>query len=272
LASFYAVLLSLSLLAQSVQAAGSASTLPGQEPGTPVGSFQIGGLDTVNLFNGHLNFRLPLLEIGGRGQAAFSLDLPIDHRWLLLPTSPDTPDTFFPAFISFTSLTPGFMRARHLSDGCQFGVFFETDTQTILTFTTPNGTEIEFRDNNFAGQKTLSQCNELDPGAGMANRGRLFFTEDQSFTFISDSDIFDKTQATNPIQTKPSGYLLTKDGIRYRVTEGQIKWIRDRNGNLLTFTYESSIGRLIGIKDSLNREDTISYSNFEPNPFNTNIT
>ena len=89
----------------------------------------------------------------------------------------------------------------------------------------------------------------------------------QSFTFISDTDIFDMTQATNPIQTKPSGYLLTKDGTRYRVTQGQIKWIRDRNGNLLTFTYESSIGRLTGIKDSLNREVTISYSSFEPNPF-----
>ena len=158
LLSFYVVLLALSLVVQSVQAAGSASSLPGQEPGTPVGSFQISGLDTVNLFNGHLNFRLPLLEIGGRGQAAFSLGLPIDHRWRLMPTSPDTPDTFFPAFISFTSLTPGFMRARHLSDGCQFGVFFETDTQTILTLTTPNGTEIEFRDSNFTGQKTLSQC------------------------------------------------------------------------------------------------------------------
>lgn len=272
LASSFAVLLSMSLLVQSVQAAGSASTLPGQEPGTPVGAFQISGLDTVNLFNGHLNFRLPLLEIGGRGQAAFSLGLPIDHRWLLLPTSPDTPDTFIPAFISFTSLTPGFMRARHLSDGCEYGVFFETDTQTILTFTTPNGTEIEFRDSNFTGQKTLSQCNQFDPGAGMANRGRFFFTEDQSFTFISDTDIFDMTQATNPILTKPSGYLLMKDGTRYRVTEGQIKWIRDRNGNLLTFNYESSIGRLTGIKDSLNREVAISYTNFEPNPFNTTIT
>ena len=270
LVSFCAILLSFSLLTQSVEGAGSASTLPGQAPGTPVGSFQISGLDTVNLFNGHLNFRLPLLEIGGRGETGFSLGLPIDHRWLLLPTTPDQPDTFNPAYLPFSSLTPGFMRAKHLSDGC--GAFSQTDTHTILSFTTPDGTQIEFRDTNFGGQKTLSDCNPFEPGTGMANRGRFFFTEDQSLTFISDSNILDMTVAVNPIVTKPSGYLLTKGGIRYRVNEGQIQWMRDRNGNLLTFTYESIIGRLTRITDSLKREVNISYTNFEPNPFNTIIT
>ena len=262
---------SLALLVQSVKGAGSASTLPGQQPGTPVGSFQLSGLDTVNLFNGHLNFRLPLLNVGGRGEASFSLGLPIDHRWFLLPTSPDTPDTFFPAFLSFTSLTPGYMRARHLSVGCQYGVNFWTDTQTILTFTTSNGTEIEFRDSNFVGQQTLSQCNQFDPGAGMANRGRSFFTLDHSFTFVSDTDIFDMTQATNPTETRPSGYLLTNDGARYRISDGQVQWLRERNGNLLTFTYASPT-RLTGVTDSLNRQIIISYVNVDVTRFHTNIT
>lgn len=269
---FCVYFLSLALFVQSVQAAGSASTLPGQAPGAPLGSFKISELDTVNLFNGHLNFRLPLMEIGGRGQASYSLGLPIDHRWVLLPTSPDTPDSFNPGFIPFTSLTPGFLRARHLSEGCQFGVFFETQTHTVLVFTTPNGSQVELRDANFLGQPALSQCNQFDPGAGMANRGRTFINDDGSFIFISDSNIFDMTQAINPIDTKPSGYLVMKDGTRYRVSEGQIKWLRDRNGNLLTFTYESSIGRLTGITDSLNRQVTIAYTNFEPNPSHTNIT
>jgi RHS repeat-associated protein len=263
-------LLSLSLLVGNVQAGGSASTLPGQAPGAPVGSFPISGIDTVNLFNGHLNFRLPLLEIAGRGQASFSLGLPIDHRWQLRPTSQETPDTFNPVFLSFTSLTPGFLRARHLSEGCQ--AFSETQTHTILVFTTPTGSEVEFRDGIYLGQPALSQCNPFDPGAGMANRGRTFTNDDGTFTFISDSNIFDMTTATNQIETKPSGYLLMKDGTRFRVTDGQIKWLRDRNGNLLTFTYESSIGRLTRITDSLNREINISYTNFEPNPFNTTIT
>src|SRR5437588_12471304 len=38
-------------------------------PGSPAGSYALSGFDTVNLFNGKVNVRLPLLDIGGRGEA-----------------------------------------------------------------------------------------------------------------------------------------------------------------------------------------------------------
>ena len=50
-------------------------------PGAPAGSFPLSGFDTVNLYNGNLSFRLPLLTIGGRGDAHTTLTLPIQRRW-----------------------------------------------------------------------------------------------------------------------------------------------------------------------------------------------
>ncbi|MCI0661607.1 MAG: hypothetical protein L0220_11080, partial [Acidobacteria bacterium] len=56
-----------------------------------------------------------------------------------------------------------------------------------------------------------------------------------------------------------------KDGTLYRIDGGRVSWIRDSNGNRISFTYEvagtSSFYRLIGITDSLNRVISISYAN-----------
>jgi hypothetical protein len=47
------------------------TTPPGQAPGAPVGVYPLSGFESVNLFNGHLNFRLPLLKVDGRGELSF---------------------------------------------------------------------------------------------------------------------------------------------------------------------------------------------------------
>lgn len=49
-------------------------------PGAPAGSFPLSGFDNVNLYNGHLNFRLPFLQVNGRGDARYSMTLAIDAR------------------------------------------------------------------------------------------------------------------------------------------------------------------------------------------------
>src|SRR6185295_11757377 len=53
----------------------------GLTPGSPAGSYALSDFDSVNLFNGSLNFRLPLLTIGGRGNAAHTIYLPIEQKW-----------------------------------------------------------------------------------------------------------------------------------------------------------------------------------------------
>ncbi len=58
--------------------------------------------------------------------------------------------------------------------------------------------------------------------------------------------------------------MVMRDGMRYRIVNGQVIWIRDRNGNKLIFEYEpapGTFGRLLSVTDSLNRVVTITYGN-----------
>jgi hypothetical protein len=74
-------------------------------------------------------------------------------------------------------------------------------------------------------------CN---PGPHGPERGTTFVTTDgTSATFISDSTIYDNLWAEEEERIYPSGYLMTKDGTRFRIDYGKISWMRDRNGNYL---------------------------------------
>ena len=57
------------------------TTPMGVKPGSPAGSYALSGFDNVNLYNGNLNFRLPLVSIGGRGSAGHTIMLPIEQHW-----------------------------------------------------------------------------------------------------------------------------------------------------------------------------------------------
>lgn len=45
------------------------STSSGIAPGSPAGSYGLSEFDNVNLYNGNLNFSLPLIGVLGRGEA-----------------------------------------------------------------------------------------------------------------------------------------------------------------------------------------------------------
>ena len=61
--------------------ASDGSTPAGLTPGAPAGSYGLSGFDNVNLYNGNMNFRLPLMSIGGRGGAGYTVTLPIEQHW-----------------------------------------------------------------------------------------------------------------------------------------------------------------------------------------------
>src|SRR2546426_12804841 len=65
------------------------STPAGLKPGSPSGSYGLSGFDNINLYNGNLNFRLPLLSIGGRGGAGYTMMLPIEQHWTMDHYGPD---------------------------------------------------------------------------------------------------------------------------------------------------------------------------------------
>src|SRR5262245_1613217 len=58
------------------QPSAAAYTPLPETPGAPAGSYPLSGFDNVNLFNGHMNFQLPLMQIGGRGRAGYTMTLP----------------------------------------------------------------------------------------------------------------------------------------------------------------------------------------------------
>src|SRR2546423_1777739 len=76
-----ALLLLLAAGSAAAQSSVPTSTTPpamppqGMGPGSPAGSYALSGFDNVNLLNGNLNFRLPLLTIGGRGTAGYTMTL-----------------------------------------------------------------------------------------------------------------------------------------------------------------------------------------------------
>lgn len=237
----------------------------GLSPGAPAGSYPLSDFENVNLFNGTLNVALPLVKIGGRGEAGYSLTLRVDHKWLVQKESAEgqppiniyTPQ---PGWWTDTGWAPiysmGRMEMRQggsrdfvLGSGCSF---IHRQTLTRLTFIAPDGTEYELRDQATNGQPVNATCTAH-------NRGTVFVTADGSAaTFISDSNIFDY-QFDNPANAPPSGYMILRNGTRYRVDAGNVTWMRDRNGNKLTFTYDT-LQRLTSVTDSLNRQVTINYN------------
>jgi RHS repeat-associated protein len=263
-------LLSFALLIGCADAQSSkptdGTTPLGLSPGAPAGSYALGGFDNINLYNGNLNFRLPLLSVGGRGGAGHTVMLPVEQHWQVEAATVQIDDYtethYYPENDWWQSdgaaYSPGTMRVR--DGGFMWARCLTTgaerfrQTLTRLTFTAADGTEYEFRDQLTGGQRSLfSQCSTT-----YTNRGKVFVTADgTSATFISDVDIIDMTHGSASMDV--SGYMMLKDGTRYRIDGGLVSWFRDRNGNRISFTYGGGYG-VSTITDSLNRQVTISYN------------
>ena len=225
-------------------------------PGAPAGSYALSGFDNINAYNGGLTFSLPLLHIGGRGGAGYTMVLPLETHWRVLHKSNDYQEIELPESNFWGTITPrytaGELKGRVGTDPV-CSSFQVVRTLSRLTFTTPDGTEYELRDQLTGGQPQSYYCGG---GAPYPSRGTVFVTADgTSVTFISDTTIRDDSTALNP-----SGYLLLRDGTRYRIDMGSVTWMRDRNGNKLTFSYGFY---LMTITDSLNRQVSVNYADFQ---------
>ena len=271
-------LLALVIFVETATAQSSTTTHPtdgstplGMAPGAPAGSYPLSGFDNVNLYSGNLSFSLPLMQVGGRGEAGYTMRLAIDQRWEIRHDTDIS--NCSPGGCSFThryyampmlwepirpSYGPGVMIGRQSGRtilNCGSGYTRFTTTITRFTFMASDGTEYEFRDKLTGGQPLESGCN-VSP---RPSRGREFVTVDgTSATFICDETIFDETGGTNKLFK--SGYIKFRDGNVYRINQGLVEWIRDRNGNIVKFSYDTQ-KRVTTIIDSLNRVITITYGN-----------
>ena len=252
-------------------AKASTSSTDGQtplalQPGAPAGSYALSGFDNVNLFNGSLNFRLLLAAMSGRGGAGDALMLPIERKWRVSDVAiPQLDGSFRHVYIPVPNwwetmalnYSPGVLQGRQAGYDtldCPDGTTIFPLTLTRLTFTAPDGTEYELRDQLTGGQPHTNSCGST------VSRGTVFITADgTAATFISDTTIYDQVLSPDAGGLIcPSGYLMLRDGTRYRIDNGLASWLRDRNGNKMSFTYDGD-QRVVSIKDSLNRVISVSY-------------
>ena len=250
-------------LAQSNPSDGS--TALALAPGASAGSYSLSGFESINPYSGALNFRLPLYTVAGRGQAQYTITKKIERKWIV--------DRFFEQFEeayyyypeggSWELVTPGYgpgaMQGRYggsiNTTTCNRGGGaidkLYTQTLTRLTFTAADGAEFELRDKLTDGAPaSVPVC-----ATSGFSRGKVFVTADgTAATFISDIAISDKHLVADRTPFTVSGYLMLRDGTRYRILNGNVEWIRDRNGNKVSLTYSG--GNVSQVTDSLNRQIT----------------
>ncbi len=235
-------------------------------PGSPAGSYSLGEFETVNLFNGNLNFKLPLLGVKGRGEVGQQLGLVLDNQWNVETTldgnnepvhqyNPTTQRTL--AIVGELRGT-GYITAQSQEGNCagDQGFGYWHDRQEALVYVEADGTEHMLVDPAYHG-RVHRTC-----GSPTINYGRVFeSTNGQFMTFYSDSDI---TSVSNDL----TGYLMFKNGIKLRIEVGRILYGTDRNGNRITYTYEGSpYYRPIKVTDSTGREVEIAYDVSESSPY-----
>ena len=277
------VLMTVLFLCASANAQNSSatdgSTPAGLKPGAPAGSYGLSGFDNVNLYNGNLNFRLPLVSIGGRGGAGYTMLLPIEQHWTMDHYGPDadgfqsdTPNDDWWEVIR-PGYFPGVLQKRNvgwIAGACDRGShtdYVYSQTFARLTFTAADGTEYELVDVDNQGSPHFNGCSTTP-----YSRGKVFVSHDgSSATFISDQNVHDPLvgEGLHAIaswaDTDLNGYLFLRDGTRYRITNGYVTEIRDRNGNTITFTSNATFDLII--TDSLNRQITVNYNYADAAPY-----
>jgi hypothetical protein len=201
----------LAMATAHAQSVTDGATPLGLSPGMPAGSYALSDFDAVNLYNGNLGFRLPLLSVAGRGSTGYAMTLRLEQKWVVdKEVTPGEPTMYYPNANWWTldgfkpNYSVGRLKTRQggskeFNLQCGLG-YIHVWTLTRLTFTAPDGTEYELRDQLTNGQPNHPICSSL-------NRGRVFVTSDgTSATFVSDADVTDYIY-DNPANTPQSGYL-----------------------------------------------------------------
>jgi hypothetical protein len=142
-------------------------TPSGLAPGAPVGSYALSGFENVNPYSGGLSFSLPLQNIAGRGNAAYTMYLSIEQKWSITHSVVDDPvhgqhyDFYDPVFNDFPGGSrpgygPGVLFGRQVGSAYLHCSIDDSDwptkTLTRFTFVGPSGTEYELRDVQTDGQ------------------------------------------------------------------------------------------------------------------------
>jgi RHS repeat-associated protein len=247
-------------------------TPSGAASGSPLGSYSISGFDSINYYNGGLSFSLPLAHISGRGGLGYTMYVNIESHWGAKLGPPQQPDDDPRYTYTWTGgydtnnarYSPGRMDGRavaipFLTCPGTGGTASVYTTVLKLSYKSANGTTTELVDTNSNGAVSQIPCN-----GGGADRGTIFTSRDGSaMTYISDVHLFDQDSSSFN-SNNLNGWLMFRDGTRYRIDNSRVKKIVDRNGNFIEFEYGAGNGvgagyKVISIRDSIKRLITIEY-------------
>ena len=278
-------ILLVAAVAQMLRGAGYSSldgTVPvALTPGSPTGSYALSGFESINIYNGQVGVSMPLLAVGGRGEAGYTItanitrppwDLETDST-VITPGGGGNPYVVYSTSANSkwwtatsAGYTPGVLLRRQFGDtvsscptpGLPQPYGF-TRTWTHLAFVAPNGAETALYSVS-APDPTNVSCGALSG----VNRGRRFAARDGSgMVFVSATDEGDRepnaTAPAGPAISSPagSGTLFMKNGLRYEIVSGEVRNIVDRNGNRVSISAQSG-GQTV-VTDALGRTITIQY-------------
>lgn len=224
-------------------------------------------MDEINLYNGRVSLKIPIGTIGARGQVSYQPTVSISRSFVVRrvndwmqggfwsnPTYQIIAENYQDSY-DYSNFQPGLLPAvmfgrktRNANPGFSGNV--PPCSKVTKIFVRLPGSQIELRDNLTGGEPDSSF---------MKNRGRDWHSVDGSGMFFkSDTDIIDETCGDNQWLAMnggnviyPTGYLMMKDGTRYRFVDGMPKWMRDRNGNTIKFNGST-------VTDSINRQYSVS--------------
>lgn len=280
----------------------SQPTVSAQTPNIALkGSLASSITDGVDVFSGKLEKVLPLLNLQGRGDISQAFYLPLrNSEWRVMETASSEnyggSKKYYYYRADQTNYVNNYMRAGYSTLGkleveTKFSgwMMWETPSVTEVRFTSNSGAIVAFRDTLTNGQSYESRARGCvmsgfqPPNPPPAcSRGRVFRSIDGSnATFVADADIYDMIfwdAFGNPTpytsQNNVAGTLFLSDGsrIRFENSFNNITKITDRNGNYMTFEYDTQLGYtynfLKKVTDSLNREVNIVYGDAtQPNYF-----
>src|ERR1044072_3804469 len=91
--TIFLLIVLLAVVTAQAQESTDGATPLALQPGAPSGSYPLSDFDNVNLFNGSLNFSLPLVRIGGRGNTGYPIVLRLDQKWIVSKEKSGKPPT-----------------------------------------------------------------------------------------------------------------------------------------------------------------------------------
>lgn len=250
----------------------------------PLGSFGGSGFDKVNLYNGNVNFSIPVASLGGRNGLGVTLSLSYNSKvWRVendVAAGRYGIPLYFYSFVAGPYIGPGWMlnvgsMIRRQSSWLETNTIAKTLTN--ITFTAPDGTQYDFRDSLSNGQPfSLPYNNERTLNG--ASRGFIFHTSDgTSATFISKTNDFSADLPINDFYNAdgnapdyPSGFVLLRNGTKFKVFRGKVVEQQDSNGNIVRFLYNGN--QLTQIIDTLGRSIDVAYTNSTSSPIVATIT